>query len=261
MKRALIGIVQVMTAIALITGCASDRAARQREGAALRNIGEAYMIEDQYTSALKELLKADELTPDDPFLQNDLGLVYLKKERPQLALARFRKAIELKPDYADAMNNLAAVYLNLKQWDKAIEYLNMATNDLLYTAPQNAYVNLGYAYQQKKEFEKSEKYYRQAIGYYEDGFAKDVTYLRAMGGLADTYVAAGNPEEALKVLKTAVDAFPQVARLHLEMGRVYQALKDVKKAYASYRKAIQLAPEGPVARSAREQIKSLNTGG
>jgi type IV pilus assembly protein PilF len=53
----------------------------KKKAAASRNLGEAYLSEKNYTAALGELLKAERLNPEDPILQNDLGLVYMAKEK------------------------------------------------------------------------------------------------------------------------------------------------------------------------------------
>ena len=64
-----------LLAIGMVS-CLPDVRMEQKQGEAYRNIGEAYMEQKDYTSALKQFLQAEKLYPDDPFLQNDLGLAY-----------------------------------------------------------------------------------------------------------------------------------------------------------------------------------------
>ena len=56
-----------------VVSCATTdiKVQKQREEA-LRNLGEAYYKQGDYTSALKQFLEAQELYPDDPFLQTIL---------------------------------------------------------------------------------------------------------------------------------------------------------------------------------------------
>jgi Tfp pilus assembly protein PilF len=87
--------------------CAStDNKQRKKEAEATRDLGEAYLRDRKFTLALKELLKAEKLTPNDHFLQNDLGLVYYYKKLHDKAIVHFKKSLDIKSDYGPAMNNL-----------------------------------------------------------------------------------------------------------------------------------------------------------
>ncbi|KKR31241.1 MAG: Tetratricopeptide repeat protein, partial [Candidatus Falkowbacteria bacterium GW2011_GWF2_39_8] len=63
---------------------------------ATQRVGEGFYNAGNYTLSLKNLLEAYETIPDDPYLNNSLGLVYLAKERYDLAENHFKKALELK---------------------------------------------------------------------------------------------------------------------------------------------------------------------
>ena len=117
--------------IGLLLGCVTDPASRKR-GEASRNLGEAFMSQQNYTSALKELLAAEQLIPDDPYLHDDLGQTYMARERYDLAIDNFKKAIALKPDYAPAINNLGVAYMKQQNWDAAVASFNLITRNLLY---------------------------------------------------------------------------------------------------------------------------------
>ena len=104
--------------IGFLSGCVPNETLR-KQGESSRNLGEAYMAQGNYTAALKELMAAEQLTPDDPYLHNDLGLTYMVKDRLDLAIRHFKKALALKPDYAPAMNNLGAAYLAQQNRDAA----------------------------------------------------------------------------------------------------------------------------------------------
>ncbi len=117
------------------------------------------------------------MNPEDPFLQNDLGLVYMAKNSLENAENHFKKAIDIKPDYAPAKNtNLGVVYLAQEKW--AIAVFKELTGDLLYATPHYPLTNLGWAYYNKQQYE-IEKYYREAIGY-------DANYSPALRGLGRT---------------------------------------------------------------------------
>ena len=110
----------VAVMLVITVACIASQEVRRKQGEASRNLGEAFMATGDFTSALKELLKAEKLTPKDPFLQNALGLTYYAKKSIDRAIHHFKKAVELKPDYTPAKNNLGVAYMAKKDWDMAI---------------------------------------------------------------------------------------------------------------------------------------------
>jgi type IV pilus assembly protein PilF len=77
MKKILLVAAGALLIVGLLLSCTSKNLEEQKERAeASRNLGEAYLREGKYSVALKALLKAEAMTPDDYFLQNDIGLVY-----------------------------------------------------------------------------------------------------------------------------------------------------------------------------------------
>nr|MBL0732303.1 tetratricopeptide repeat protein [Desulfobacterales bacterium] len=65
--------------------CTSYIEKHKKQEEAVRNLGEVYMSEGNYTFALRELLKAEKIYHNDPFLHNDLGLTYMAKDEKDLA--------------------------------------------------------------------------------------------------------------------------------------------------------------------------------
>ena len=61
-----------LLAIGMVS-CLPDVRMEQKQGEAYRNIGEAYMEQKDYTSALKQFLQAEKLYPDDPQRLADQG--------------------------------------------------------------------------------------------------------------------------------------------------------------------------------------------
>ncbi|MBI5590530.1 MAG: tetratricopeptide repeat protein [Deltaproteobacteria bacterium] len=238
--------------IAFLSGCVPNETLR-KQGESSRNLGEAYMAQQNYTAALKELLAAEQLTPDDPYLHNDLGLTYMAKDRLDLAIQHFKKALVLKPDYAPAMNNLGTVYLAQQNWDAAIVCFKAITGDLLYATPHFPLSNLGFAYYNQKKYDLSAKYYQEALKI-EPGFPM------AIRGLGRTYQAQGKRVEAIALLEEGVKLFPKSPELYNELGAAYLASKNYSAATAAYTKVIELSqPSSPLAKEAQKSLDSLRT--
>ena len=54
---------------------------------------------------------------------------------------------------------------------------------------------------------------------------------------------AGNPEEALSRLRSAAEAEPENADIHLQIGLAYLAMGSLDEAEAAFRRTLELAPE------------------
>ncbi|MDQ1331693.1 MAG: Tetratricopeptide repeat protein [Thermodesulfobacteriota bacterium] len=230
-----------------IVSCANVELKKQ--GEATRDVGEVYLLQGDYTAALNELLKAEKMNPDDPHLHNDLGLVYVAKDQIPTAIEHFKKAIDLKPDYAPARNNLGTAYLAMKDWDSAITCFKQVSKDLLYATPHYPLSNLGWAYYNKKEYAPAEQYYREALKI-------EPNFPIALRGLGLTFIASGNPREAVNYFERAAkySAFPE---LFSDLAGAYMILKEYNKALLSYKKVVDIAPESQLAADARKEIERI----
>jgi len=240
-----------------VLSCAGNLEVRKRQEETRRNLGEVHMGRGDYISALREFLKAEEIYPDDPHLQNDLGLLYKQKERFDLSIKHFKKAVALKPDFSIAKNNLGTVYMAEEDWDAAIALFKEITDDLLYTTPQNPLFNLGLAYYHKNEYEPAEKYFNDCLKYYQDGFQKDVTYIKTLYHLGRMYLLSERIPQAVSVLEKAIQDAPRTAELYLYLGNAHTLSRDYKKGLNAYNKVIELAPDTPLAREAKEKAASI----
>lgn len=254
----------IVPVMILTTACATtDTAEVKKKAEATRRVGEAYMLEHNYTAALKELLQAEKLYPDDHILQFDLGLAYRKKGRLDLSIEHFEKAIALKPDFAPAINNLGMAYIAGKQWDKAIETFEPLTGNLLYATPQYPRFGLGLAYYNKGNYREAEKYLNEALQFYRDGYRKDTTFIYTLQGLGVTYLALSQLDRAEQMLEEAVRYAPKLAGLYFDLGRVYVTMKKYDQAEYVFSKVIELRPDSDIARQAkieRRKVRALKAG-
>ena len=238
--------------LSIFPACTSkENLAQQKEQAeASRNLGEAYLREGRYSAALRELLKAEAMTPDDYFLQFDLGLAYLYKGDTDKAIYHFKKSLAIKDNYGPARNNLGNAYAEQKEWDKAIEQYKMLTSNLLYVTPQFPYSNLGFAYYHKKEYGLSEKYFKEALKITPD-------FDRALYGLAKTYIATGRISQGIEQLEFAAKKHPENVSLHFELAETYKLNRDYRRAYGAYIRIVQNYPDSPLADKALKEANRI----
>lgn len=233
-----------------IASCAANIEVLKKQEKASRNLGEAYMQQEDFSSALREFLKAEELYSKDPYLQFDLGYAYMKKNRLELAIKHYKKAMKLKPDYASAKNNLGTAYLANKEWDEAIACFKEIVDNIFYATPQNPLTNLGWAYYNKQEYELAEKYFFDAL-------KSEPNFIMAMLGLGRNYMAMGRAADAVAILEKAVKIYPRSAELYFYLVRAYSLSGEYKKAISTYNKVIELVPESPLAIEAQKEAKKI----
>ena len=234
-----------------IASCAANTEVRKKQEEASRNLGEAYMQHGDFSSALREFLKAEKIYSKDPYLQNDLGLVYMAKSRLDLAIKHFKKAVKLKPDYAPAKNNLGTAYLAKKEWDVAIDCFKEIIDDILYATPHYPLTNLGWAYYNKQEYKLAEKYYCDAL-------ELEPNFIIALRGLGQNYMAMERAADAIAMLEKAVKIYPRSAESHFYLAKAYSLSREYKKAISAFNKVVELAPDSPLARDAKKEAEILD---
>lgn len=252
MKQLFISVAFVIL-FACLAGCATSGTSgyeERRQAEAIRQLGEAYLAEQNYTMALAEFLKAEKLNPDDHLLYQDLGIAYMAKGELDLAVKHFQKALDIKPDFASARNNLGAAYLARKDWDAAIESFQLLSKDLLYGTPHYPLSNLGKAYYEKKELVEAEKYYKEALKV-EPGF------VNALFGLGKTYLSMGKVTQAVKYFEYAVAAEPLFTEAQFEMAHAHRLLGNSEKAKEGFTRVIELSPDSDLGREAKQALFDL----
>jgi Tfp pilus assembly protein PilF len=241
-----------LAVILCLCACSGQSAQNNKRLAeATREIGEAYMRQGDYTSALRELTKALELNPEDHIVHYDLGTCYMAKNRLPDAIVHLKKTIAIKPSYAPARNNLGIVYLRMEEWDAAIAIFEEITKDALYATPHYPLANLGKAYYHKGQYQKSLNYYKQALRIQDNFFI-------AQWGAGRTYLAMNKGRSALHYLERAIKQAPQVAQIHFELGEANLLVGRIDQAIISFETVVELeAPDSALAMRAIQRISML----
>ena len=242
----------------LVTGCATDMTRERERSAALRNIGQAYLMQRDFTAALSKLLEAEAVYADDPILQNYLGLAYRAKARFAEAADHFGQALALDPAYAPARNNLGETYLAMSRWDDAIAVFEPLSEALLYATPHFVDLNLGWAYFNRNDIPSALMHYQKAADYYRQGIIpKDVNYLKAQRGVTRCLTAQGRLEAARQIIRDTIALAPDFAPLFLDLGRIEFERKDFSASAEAYRQVIALAPDSLEAREAQIALQQM----
>jgi Tfp pilus assembly protein PilF len=243
----------LLVTLNVLWGCAAGQpvARDDRVASATREIGEAYMRQGDYTAALRELTKAQQMNPEDPYVYDALGVCYMVKQRIPDAIANFKKAVALKPSYAPARNNLGTAYLEAQEWDAAIAVFKEITRDVLYATPHFPLSNLGLAYYRKGDYPTALEYYKEALKIKPD-------FLNAQWGMGRTYLAMNQGTLALRHLEQAVRGNSKIAELHYDLGDAYLLTGKTEQALFSYETVVDLTPQdSDLSKKARQRMSSL----
>jgi tetratricopeptide (TPR) repeat protein len=115
-----------------------------------------WLRRDKPREALERALKAVELNEDHAEAAHLVALLYLDFCRRSADDCRLgeaerytRHALAAKPDFREAKNTLGVVLIHARRHAEAIRVLQPLTLDMLYTTPENAWGNLGWAYLEK----------------------------------------------------------------------------------------------------------------
>jgi type IV pilus assembly protein PilF len=235
----------------MLTACSSSQnAVKQDQARAFRELGEAYMGQGQFTQALIEFKKAEQLFPKDAYLQNNLGLAYMAKREPELAVSHFEQAIQLKPDYTPALNNLGTAYLEKEDWSAAIACFEKAARDLMYMTPHFPLTNMGFAYYKLGEYEKAVRYLQEALDISPD-------FPKAHHNLGLAFMALRRNADAIAALEQAASLAPREAQIHFDLGRAYRIDNQYRNSYESFKKAAAFAQRRQLAAQAEAEAERI----
>jgi tetratricopeptide (TPR) repeat protein len=150
------------------------------------NAGVALLELRRYPEALQSLLRAAELTSDEPFLLDALGQAYDGVGDTENAVANFKQSIAIDPTMFESLNNLGTTYFRINDYEGAEKQFLAA----LHLKPQavETRFNLGLCYQRlgrhpeaAREFElalqgapeDAEAHYQLGLSYEKLGRAGD----------------------------------------------------------------------------------------
>jgi Tfp pilus assembly protein PilF len=236
----------------VLAACASTAKLREQARSHI-DVGTAYLASGQYNAALKELLEAEKLTPDDARLRYLLGITYHRKSLDERAVVEFQRALSIRPDDSEVHNYLGAIHLEKGRYDAAIASFERALANILYDAPAAALYNMGRAYYEKGQYDAALKSYREAAA--REPNTVLMPWIEMGMGMAR--LSGGNPEQAVVHLRKALEIAPSLAEPHYWLGLCYRELNQPDKAREAFQTAVRLAPESAFAPKAKEHLKIL----
>ena len=205
--------------------------------------------QDDADAALELLLAAD-ATPGTARRVFNRGVEAVRSNNLRNAAGRFEKAVEIDATLTPALLALAQVYLTLHEPDRAIEFAERVVEQEVKSTEAlsvlyQAHLNLGNEASAQAAFESLQSIDPSSVAqaFYKEGVAQ---------------FNAGNIELATKTLERVLEAEPEHAKAHYNLGLCYLNLGDTVKARDFFNRFIELAPADPDVSSAQEMLSYLH---
>lgn len=160
------------------------------------NQGTNQIIAKQYTEALKNLLEANALDPNNTKILNNLGMAYYFKKRTDLAIGSIKKALKVEPKNTEARINLGTIYSNSGNLIAAEQQYKRVLDDLTYLRQFKTYYNLGILNLRKKQEVEAINYFKQSIN-------ENSSYCPAHAKLGDIYFQNRDYKKSLQSYRKA----------------------------------------------------------
>ncbi len=230
--------------LTLLVGCGGGLLGNSAESEQ-RSISEydlgrdAWLRRGDAREGLAHTLKALELDRHNADAQHLAALIYLDLcERSagdcRLGQAEIhaRAALNERADYREARNTLGVVLVNAGRPQEAIAVLLPLTQDILYTTPENAWANLGWAQLESGKVD-------EAIGSLERSVAAQPRFCVGFYRLGLAHERKSQPEAALDAFSQALEAdsrcgalqaaYGARGRVALKLGRLEPARADLER--------------------------------
>lgn len=211
---------------------------------------------EDYPSALKELLIAEDYYPKNPYVHANLGLVYFVREKYELSEKHYLYSLSLKSDFTEAKNNLARIYIELGKYDKAKKLLDEALEDLTYPNFAKTYTNYGILQFQLKNYEDAIKHLKKSLETDRENCFSQVYLGRSYLELKDLSSAILNLDKAIFFCE----------RISSDEAHYYSAIalfRNGQKSRAKFRfeEILRIFPNGKNSDKAKKMLDLINKGG
>jgi len=156
----------ILASTLIILSCASskkERTALEKKADLYYSRGTGHLMKKNYTKAIKNLLQANKIAPNNSKTLNNLGMAHFFKNDKQNAIALIQKSLKIDPKNTDARVNYASILFHEKKYLSSEKQYKKVLKDLTYEKQQRTHYNLGLLYEKINKKKSALKSYRQAL--------------------------------------------------------------------------------------------------
>jgi tetratricopeptide (TPR) repeat protein len=212
------------------------------------NLGDIGLRQQRWSEAEQSYLKAIEYGA--PYAQTYYNLAVVRTRLGKLAEseAPLRKALEIQPTHADARYNLAWIFQQLGRLPEA-EQEYRKTLEVKPTYLESR-INLASVLNQQERI-------NEALEQLEIARRSAPGHPVMLYTLGDVLMKALRYQEAITALKQLIVQEPSHRFAHTKIGLCYEQVGQLQEARLSFQKAVEVAPQEPFTKTAREHLAKL----
>lgn len=155
----------VLSSVILVSCSSRKDDVKVKQAGLYFGVGTQNLVSKEYTEALKNLLEANKLDPENTNILNNLGMAYFFKGEKDLAIRTLKTSLKIDENNSDARINLATIFYNDKNYTEAEKLYKKVLTDLTYDKQARTYFNLGILELQiKQNTVSAENYFKKSIG-------------------------------------------------------------------------------------------------
>ena len=241
--------VLLMTVLPL---AAAQKQSAEERAAGLLKLSENLYMAGRYGEALGTVEKA--LKQDSKFVQAHQlkGQILVSMDLLEEAIKEFDRTLQLDPAYTEARNWKGYALVQLSRFDDAMNEYTKALEDKTFPSPEVIHLNIGKLYRLRGDTDSAIASMKKAVD-------MNPSFARGYFELGMTYEQLGRNEESLRSYTDALVGMEESPDLNLRLGMALMKKGDNARAKERFEKVIRLAPDGPEAAKAREQIGRIQT--
>ena len=251
--RALLGLALGAQLTACATTNPATTAENERKARSHYEVALNHLKEGRAAVAIGELQQADELQPNDPWIQLSLAEAYRLKSHNAEAEKYLLRALELRPDFHAAKLNLSAIYIGLGRYDEAVQLSEELLGDATFPIPWKALTNKGYAYYKLGKHAEARAALENALEYHER-FWPAILVLAILEEDTGQRLEAREGYEKVLSLKPGPIA---EAEAHYRIATIYISLGNRSKAMHHLSVASETRPSGVWGKRSADYLKRL----
>jgi tetratricopeptide (TPR) repeat protein len=197
----------------------------------------AYLEKKEHNLAMRDMLRAIELDPENHQYMLTLGDIYLSMGLLENCVEAIEKSLEIKPANKEAMLKLSELNIMMKKYEEAIKYADMALEQDK-SDPLPHFMK-GYTFAQAGDTLNAIKSYLETINLQQNHYD---AYLE----LGLIYSTRNNPI-AIDYFNNALNINPQSIEALYGLGMFYQGIDDAENAENAYNRILAIDPENKFA--------------
>ncbi|HEY2962814.1 MAG TPA: tetratricopeptide repeat protein [Pyrinomonadaceae bacterium] len=192
--------------------------------------GTAQLQQKNLPAARQDFEAAQQITPNDPAVYNNLALVSTAENKPADALAAFENALRVDATNFVALNGIITQYAQNKELDKAHGRIDQALS---------AYPNVSWLHYLKGQVYGLQGNGQGAEAEFRRALDLDPNYLPAYSSLAALFINANQQDRAIAEYKKILEIRPDNATVYTLIGMLEYQRQNYDAAVDNYRKALE----------------------